>query len=51
MNDSIDPECCSMSYITVDQIARAALSLEPRPHTVKGLGSRLGQLSNWEGAL
>ena len=28
MNDSIDPECCSMSYITVDQIARAALKLE-----------------------
>ena len=27
VNDSIDPECCSMSYITVDQIARAALKL------------------------
>ena len=27
VNDSIDPECCSMSYITVDRIARAALKL------------------------
>lgn len=27
VNDSIDPHCCSMSYITVDQVAKAALSL------------------------
>ena len=27
VNDSIDADCCSMSYITVDEIARTALSL------------------------
>jgi len=27
VNDSIDPGCCSMSYITVDQVARAAITL------------------------
>ena len=27
VNDSIDAHCCSMSYVTVDEIARAALSL------------------------
>ena len=27
VNDAIDPHCCSMSYITVDEVARAALAL------------------------